>query len=236
MKEDLSSQERIPRPALPSVWRDVPPGPVLVVAPHADDEVCGVGGALALHGRKGDSVHLEVLTSGTTGDPEKRFVDIKARREEEARKAAGILGIAEVRFWGLPDNFEITRADVEAASARIEARAREVGARVLYHPWAGEAHGDHHGAALASLAALARLGEEVMGLGYEVWSPLPASVVLDITPVVEVKRRALEAYGSQISYTDYPHHILGLNAHRGIYLEGRARFGEAFLIIGGGPF
>ncbi len=228
----------LPRPPLPEIWRDVPPGPVLVVAPHADDEVCGCGGALALHGRRGDPVHLEILTSGETGDPEGRFRPIREVREAEAKRAAAVLGIGEVRFWGLPDNFEITRGDVEAAAERIEARAREIGAAVLYHPWEGEAHGDHHGAALACGKALERLGPGILGLGYEVWSPLPASVILDITPVLEVKRMALEAYVSQLFYTDYLHHILGLNAHRGVFLEGRARWGEAFRVTrspGGGP-
>ncbi len=222
------------RPPLPRAWKEPPPGPVLVVAPHADDEVCGAGGALAMHGKRGDPVYLEVLTAGTTGDPEKRFGDIKALREKEAREAGRILGIREIRFWGLPDNFEITWGDVEAAASRIEARAREVGARLVYHPWEGEAHGDHKGAALATRKALESLGDQVLGLAYEVWSPLPAEVILDVTPVLEVKRRALEAYASQVFYTDYLHHILGLNAHRGVYLAGRARYGEAFLFTGPG--
>ena len=228
-------EEKIPRPHLPRTWNEPPPGPVLVIAPHADDEVCGAGGALAMHGRRGDPLFLEILTAGTTGDPEKRFPDIRVLRREEARKAARILGIGGISFWDLPDNYEITRGDVEAAASRIESRAREVGARLLYHPWKGEAHGDHKGAALACMEALERLDGDVVGLGYEVWSPLPAEVVLDITPVLEVKREALEAYASQLSYTDYLHHILGLNAHRGIYLEGRARFGEAFLFTGRRP-
>ncbi len=226
---------RVPRPPLPREWKEPPPGPVLVIAPHADDEVCGAGGALAMHAMRGDPVFLEILTAGTTGDPEKRFPDIRALRREEARKAARILGIREVSFWDLPDNFEITWGDVEAAAARVEARAREIGARLLYHPWNGEAHGDHRGAALACEKALDSLGGDAAGLGYEVWSPLPADVVLDITPVLDVKREALEAYASQLSYTDYKHHVLGLNAHRGIYLEGRARFGEAFLFTGRKP-
>ncbi len=235
MTDPGDGAKRIPRPALPEAWKEPPPGPVLVIAPHADDEVCGAGGAIALHGRRGDPVFLEILTAGTTGDPEKRFSDIRALRREEAWEAARILGIGEVTFWDLPDNFEITWGDVEAASSRIENRARQVGARLLYHPWRGESHGDHQGAALAAEKALERLGGEVTGLAYEVWSPLPAEVVLDITSVVDVKRRALQAYASQLSYTDYIHHILGLNAHRGVYLEGRARFGEAFLFTGRKP-
>ena len=38
---------------------------VLVIAPHDDDEVLGVGGTIAKHVSKGDRVYVCIVTSGT---------------------------------------------------------------------------------------------------------------------------------------------------------------------------
>ena len=37
---------------------------VLVVTPHPDDEVLGCGGTIVRHARRGDQVHLVVVTRG----------------------------------------------------------------------------------------------------------------------------------------------------------------------------
>lgn len=66
--------------------------------------------------------------------------------------------------------------------------------------------------------------------GYEVWSPLPATAVADITRYFEGKRAAMSCYASQNASIDYMHHIEGLNAYRAMTFGGRrARHAEAFL-------
>ena len=66
--------------------------------------------------------------------------------------------------------------------------------------------------------------------GYEVWTPLPATVVADISDQMSRKREAMRCYRSQIAAIDYPHHVEGLNAYRAMTLGGRsARHAEAFL-------
>lgn len=217
----------VPEPRLPVILAAPPRATVLVAAPHPDDEACGLGGTLALHARQGDRVFVEFLTSGATGDPEHRYADIAAVRRREAEAAAALLGLTELRFWNLPDNHRASFRDIEAAAARLAARATEVGATLLYHPWPGESHSDHRATALAARRALELC--KAAGRGYEVWSPLPARFILDITPVLDLKRRAIAAHASQVGYTDYLHHTLGLNAHRGLYLPRGGGYAEAFV-------
>ena len=64
----------------------------LVVAPHADDEVLGCGGALALHRARGDRTRVLVLT-----------VEEGSVRLEESRQAGLCLGVEEVSGLGLKD-------------------------------------------------------------------------------------------------------------------------------------
>lgn len=70
---------------------------VLAVFPHADDEVVACGGALHRLAALGARVTLVVLTAGErgnrTGTPDPRLRPV---REEEARTAARVLGIAEL--------------------------------------------------------------------------------------------------------------------------------------------
>ncbi|MCH2105723.1 MAG: PIG-L family deacetylase, partial [Planctomycetes bacterium] len=45
-------------------FEELPRGRVLVIAPHADDEVLGCGGTLTRHIERGDEVEVLVLTDG----------------------------------------------------------------------------------------------------------------------------------------------------------------------------
>lgn len=75
---------------------------VLVLAAHPDDEVLGMGGTIAVHTDRGDQVRVVVVTDGSStqypGDG-----DIRARKEEEAQRAAAELGVRDYVHLDLPD-------------------------------------------------------------------------------------------------------------------------------------
>jgi LmbE family N-acetylglucosaminyl deacetylase len=177
-------------------------------------------------------VHLLFVTDGTSGDPEGRFGEsIASRRRAEARAAAEILGGCGTEFLGLPDGHEVTADDLRMVAGLFAAAIERFAPDVIYVPWEGEAHRDHAHSwqalalTLDDLAARGRPLPRV--LEYEVWSPLPADWVVDITTTAEAKRRAMLAHQSQVGYTDYPHQLMGLAAHRSVYLPKSSRYGEA---------
>ena len=76
---------------------------ILVVAPHADDEVLGVGGTMARLSSEGHEVIVAVLTGhGTEGPhplwPREGWDEVR----NEARQAHEILGVKETLFEELP--------------------------------------------------------------------------------------------------------------------------------------
>jgi len=72
---------------------------ILVIAPHPDDEVLGVGGALLRHLSYGDSVHIAICTRGE----EERFgAEQVARVQQEARDVHAFLGVTGSHFLDLP--------------------------------------------------------------------------------------------------------------------------------------
>jgi LmbE family N-acetylglucosaminyl deacetylase len=63
---------------------------------------------------------------------------------------------------------------------------------------------------------------------YEVWSPLWPNVAVDITNVVDTKRKAIELYASQVAGLHYTEGTLGLNRYRAlrVYVD----YAEAFFV------
>lgn len=221
------------RAPLPQVVAEPEPGPVVVLAPHADDEVIGCGGTLALHARRGDAVHVVVAFDGAEGLPAPSGSrEARARvRRDEALAGGRALGVASYDFWGHPEGHEPPPRVLRVAAERLREALLERRAASFYAPWAGEHPLDHHVAARAAAlaVALARAGGwRGLAWGYEVWTPLVPTRVVDVTPVVERKRAALAAHASQARGAGLEHWALGLAAHRSVYLPPPARWGEAF--------
>lgn len=219
--------------AYPEVERRTSPekGRVLCFAPHPDDEALGAGGTLHLHVRQQDPVRVVVATDGTAGDPQRRFeaTTYGDRRRNESRKAMEILGVEDLVFWGLPDSCVVTERDLEGLAARVASAAGEYGPDVVYLPWELDGNSDHMALHEAVVRGLGRAGYEGHAYGYEVWAPNPRpDVVVDITELVELKRRAVQHYLTQMAYGDLLHPVLGMNSYRSLLLERSKGYGEAF--------
>ena len=96
--------------------------PVLVVTPHPDDAENGAGGAMARWAQQGRKVVLVVCTQGDKGTSDRTLKpeELVKIREEEQRRAADVMGVAEVVFLGFPDQ------GLEDCSAFRERIVREV--------------------------------------------------------------------------------------------------------------
>jgi len=198
-------------------------GPVLVIAPHPDDESAGPGGAIAQHAARGDAVSVVYVTNGVHGDPTgerepSAYIELRRR---EAESACDILGIGAREFWGLPDGCAVTPTDLANVTSLLVDAINRTQPATVYAPHVGESHPDHHFIGLATeraIASLADAGNAPVLVGYEVWSPLAAEIVLDVTDVYDAKRDAVRCYPSQLAHTDILAAIEGLNAYRAILL------------------
>ena len=191
----------------------------LVVAPHADDESFGCGGAIAAHVAQGVPVHVLVLTDGSAaGEP--------ALRQDECRAACAALGCAAPEFWGIEDR----RLDAEnGLAARLADKLRSLDADLLYAPSPWEVHPDHRAAALAAIGAAQARGVSLAF--YEVGSPLRPNVLADITPHLAKKQSAMACYGSQQARQDYAGQITALNRYRTYSLPAAVQAAEAFTVL-----
>jgi len=209
--------------ASPEALAAPPHGRVLCLAPHADDDVIGCGGSLALHRAQGDAVRVVVAFDGALGlapdaDP--------ALRVEEARRAGARLDVDDYVFLGHPEGHEPSSEELERGAAAVREQLVAWEPTLVYAPWIGEQHLDHR--TLARVARLALAGLEAEAWAYEVWTPLVPARVIDISPVWERKLASLREHTSQLERSDLEARVRGLGALRGVHLPAGGRYGEAF--------
>lgn len=186
---------------------------VLVLAPHIDDEVIGCGGTAIKHRQAGDRLWCLYL-AGCTDE-----------RVQEAERARAIIGFHRLIFWGYQTR---TLRDHPEAAETLAELLREYRPDLIYVPFFLERHHDH--VATNHLLILALRRPKVPGCmiyAYEVWTPLVANVLVDITDQAEAKREALRQFQSQIRSIDWEAGILALNRYRATVSKAR-QYAEAF--------
>ena len=206
---ELASRPKLRMPA--------PPATVVVIAPHPDDEVLGVGGLLALLARAGTAIHIVAVTDGEASHPGSPTLTpraLAARRVSESEEALSLLGLkpASTTRLRLPDG-DVRRAEsyganITSAVMRILAHNGERGPAWCLAPWTGDGHPDH---AAAGAAAINAAGTTARVLAYPVWmwhwaEPGDPRVpwwqvrrVLLTDDVRDAKRAAAAAFATQVN-------------------------------------
>lgn len=233
--DDRHLETTLDPPKMPEILRGPPrSGRVLVLAPHADDETIGLGGTIILHAEGGDEVDVLFLTQGITGNADGRYdpEEYVRIRRAEGEAACRMLGVKKTSFWEFPDNYQVTENDMTLLVDRlVEIHARER-YDVIYTPHRGEIHSDHHVSSVMAARALEKLDDPPELFAYEIWSPLRAEMVVDVSGVFERKLEAAACYKSQIALNDITRLFKSLNGYRSILLENKEGYGEALLRMG----
>jgi LmbE family N-acetylglucosaminyl deacetylase len=209
----------------------------MVFAAHPDDDVIGCGGSLAKHAHE-HTTTIVYLTSGDAGSMEYSKRALTEIREEEAKKAASILGIKDLIFLRNPDGF--LQCDKEN-SLKLANIIREKKPTIIYTHASRDLHPDHRTAFELTKRALFLAGassfQEVKGkpwlptiaYSYEIMSPFGAPHRFeDITEFMSLKLEALKQHVSQKDL-HCEEWVEGLNKYRG-GSTGTGKYAEAFKI------
>lgn len=218
---------------LPFGASELPDGPWLVFAPHADDETFGMGGSIILAGEQGIAIDVVFMTDGAQATPQSYAGSRAGNREEfvllrerEARTAGAALGVRRQYFLRAADR-ELT------PSERIIDRVAELIAQTspasVFFPSCLELHPDHRCTAEIVWAAVTR-GQTcpVRMISYEILYQGPCNMLLDISAARKRKRDAMHVYASQSGDKPYIEQIEHLNAARGFSLAEEATSAEGF--------
>ena len=212
---------------------------ILVLAAHPDDEVLGAGGSLALAAYRGSSVRTWIATDGAAQEgprpdgPEA----YGARRREESRRAAGVLGLPEPAFGGFADRSLADAAD--GLEAAVREQLGDFRPDLVLAPSPAEIHPDHRALSEALYRAISSSRPEdpdhdrfrfVRVAFYEISQPFLPNALVDIAGVADRKAAALREYASQQTVRDYAGAVEGLNAYRRLTLSGAGPV-EAFRVV-----
>ena len=195
----------------------------LVVSAHSADFVWRAGGAIALHAEQGIATTVVCLSYGERGESAKLWRQegmslerVKSERRKEAEAAAHALGVADIQFWDLGD-YPISLP--QEALFRLADLHRAVRPSfMLTHSREDPYNRDHP--LVSQFAQEARIiaqahghnpGEKVLGAPpvflFEPHQPeqcrwMP-NTLLDITPVWDKKRAAIECMAGQEHLWEY---------------------------------
>lgn len=219
----------------------------LVLAPHADDEVLGMGGTIARLVSEGHRVVVAVLTGhGAETHPIWPASHWDVVRKE-CRIACDVLGVQELIFGELPAAcLDVTPAwKINAVVSEI---VQQVKPRELYVPFGFDLHKDHGAIAYAASVAARPYTDSARSiarvLAYETLSethlappylapPFQPNVFVNITETIEQKIQAMQAYKSQLQEGNMPRSIGALRSLA--YLRGThigCAAAEAFVLLG----
>ncbi len=196
-------------------------GRVLVVAPHPDDEVLGVGGTMARLAAEGSEVHVAVVTRGM---PPHFAAEVIEQTRGEAREAHAMLGVRETHFLDFPAAAldTVAHRDVNAALAGL---FRRVAPGTVFVPFPGDIHLDHQQVFLSALVASRPTapGHPAAVYAYETLSETnwnapylaPAfqpTVFVDVSAHLERKLAAMQRFASQLRPAPHERSIEALRA------------------------
>lgn len=181
---------------------------VLVIAPHPDDEILGVGGTIAKRVANGDSVYVCIVTKGCAPLFTEEFIE-QGRRE--AKEAHCLLGVKETIFLDFPAVMLETVPRHEL-NAGISDMIQRIKPDEVYLPHRGDMQIDHQMVADAAMVALRPKYEHVIKRIYtyetlsetgwnipNVANEFTPTVYEDITDTLEKKVEAMKMFQSQLA-------------------------------------
>lgn len=185
---------------------------VLVVAPHADDEVLGVGGTIAKYVDEGHEVYICIIT---TGDSSMFSQEILDKLRLEALEAHKFLGIKETFFLELPAVM-LSEVPKHEVNSRINTVIDNIKPDIVFIPHFGDMHLDHAIVSQATMVGVRPIKKDkVLEIySYETLSETEWNIphvtnafipntFVDISPYLDRKIIAMECFATQI--VEFPH-------------------------------
>jgi LmbE family N-acetylglucosaminyl deacetylase len=212
---------------------------VLSINAHPDDAEAWNAGTLKLLKDKGYKIVIATMTGGDLGGCNMNMEETARVRYEEAKKAAAVLDAEYFTMGGL-DGFLY---DTKEMRLKVISLIRQIKAGIIFTHLSNDYHSDHRttaniveAAAMVSSLDTVPVSErpvEITPLLYHsspltLSDPLGSQIVpphfyVDVTSVIETKKKMLEYHISQI---DLMKHMHKMDDFFGFVLEGNRNYGK----------
>ena len=218
---------------------------ILIIAPHADDEVLGCGATMAKEAANGNNVHVLICTNAHVGAPELFSEDIIQTIRAEALLAHKVLGVCQTHFLELPAP-QLDQFPRYKIANQIGEVIRNLDIDTVYIPHRGDCHKDHeviHDCAMVACRPLAGIKVKRV-YSYETMSetewgnPTPTSAFIPVKYNIfmesefDKKLQAMSCFKSQLQTFPSPRSPEALEAlamYRGATVSSPRA--EAFMVL-----
>lgn len=200
---------------------------MIVLAPHADDEVLGAGGLMAKAAQRGWEVHVRFATIAGYASAPRGDVSDTSSREQEVCAAVRVLGCAgyEALYLGEQWHLRLDAVPQQEIISFIERGLRKLRPALVVIPCLGHYHQDHRSMCRAAVAALRPAPDGIRplvpmvlayGHAHGGWGGgeygFRPTVFVDITEFMAKKLEAIECYRSQLCPEPHPRSVAMLRS------------------------
>jgi N-acetylglucosamine malate deacetylase 1 len=201
---------------------------ILVLSPHPDDDVIGMGGTIAKKIDEGFKVHIIYVTNGKGSARIGDFANLSdadfiSTREKEAQLALQKLCPVPKKL-----SFQFLRlnsSDLSGNPSLFKTELKQIFSKEdykeIYIPALNDRHKTHIACSSLLLEVTTELNTNRQIFGYETWSAIafdsPSVLVIDISNYIENKRSAIQAHQSQCSILPFDDGIIGKNRYNAVY-------------------
>jgi LmbE family N-acetylglucosaminyl deacetylase len=220
---------------------------ILVIAPHPDDDVIGMGGTIALKAEQGYSFTIVYVSNGAgsikTEDYKELSIDeLISLRKKEAQLSIQLLldnpHQAEQIF--LNHNSSDLFEKPENYKNELKEKIKEKIFEEVYLPYHKDRHPTHREVAKLSKEAIeectAKTAKGIELFAYETWDSIPMSekvIVVDISKYYKRKLSAVSCHKSQCSITPFDEGIIAKNRYNAVFnsinSKNKMEYAEIFL-------
>jgi len=206
---------------------------VLVISPHPDDEVLGMGGTIKKLANNKNKIILCVVSEGASA----QYSDEKMKkvRKESCKKSGKILGISKIHFLNFPD-MKLGSIPHLEINQEIEKIIKKYKPKIVYTSPKNDLNKDHEEVFNSTLVSCRPQSGVKQILSYELPGynkyPLNVNTFENIEKEFSYKIKAFKMYKSEIMKFPHPRSFLAienLSIYRGV--QSGLKKAEAFELI-----
>lgn len=214
---------------------------IIIIAPHADDEILGLGGTISKYVEKSFQVIVLIMTNASIKNPKRFPVNLIKKIRKEAVVANKFIGVSKLIFYDFPA-LDINNSYIGEISDTIQKDILKYKPTKIFIPSLEDIHSDHKVIHQACLVACRPINNfkihEV--LSYETLSETEWGTTQFNPNKYEILKKkhllkkinAFKKYKTQIQKNFHPRSANGiksLSKYRGTNIS--VEFAEAFKII-----
>lgn len=191
---------------------------ILFVAPHPDDEVIGCGGTLIKFKKIKSDINIVYITLGSNNKKKNEL------RKKEAHNVCSKMGW---NCYFLNQNLNYTSWD----NLEFKNIISKIKPDVIFIPSIFDDNIEHKQSNFFLCDSISNISSEIWQ--YQVYSSHLVNTLIDITDEIQMKKKIIKIYNSQMKTRDWSHFSLGLNAWNSRFLgtKGKKTWVEMFLVV-----